>query len=581
MVAMVFDEHLNYLRTTRMWRDELLAAPRPPFDIGDDAVFVAYSAQAEMTCFKVLGWQFPKHVFDLHVAYLAASNILLPYNPDEKRTKPRKRLPDACRAYGITGWESIDKEEIAAAIGEGRWREYGAAAVFQYCEEDVHKTAELLVAMLRGRVDDCGRVIFPPVDIGRVLWWSNYAAKCIALIQARAMPIDVEAWNLVQENPAAVVGELLRRLDPSHGSDDPIYTPEGKRSYARFERWLASVGVTAWPRLESGALDLSGDAFGLMSHVPGIEGLHALHDSLRVIVGSKLSIGRDGRNRPSLFPFGTATGRNAHRRSLYNAHADLRGFMRFSPDTIGCYLDWRTQEVGIAAAESGDVRLKRAYTDGDVYHALAHMCGLTSDPDIEHWKKAAADVRHRMKQLQLAITYGMGVPSLARGLNRHPLIASEIIERHKRTYPRFWEWRAGMVDTAMLTRRIESSFGWPLRIATSPNERTLYNFPMQAGGAEMLRLAAWRLCEAGIIPVMLVHDGILLEEADPERIEHAKEIMRAAGREVCGGFEIGVDVDQMLVGGARYRDKRPMAQKMWASIETVLQAIGALKRKVS
>jgi DNA polymerase I-like protein with 3'-5' exonuclease and polymerase domains len=184
-----------------------------------------------------------------------------------------------------------------------------------------------------------------------------------------------------------------------------------------------------------------------------------------------------------------------------------------------------------------------------------------------------------MKSLQLAITYGMGVPSLARGLNRHPLIASEIIERHKRTYPRFWPWRADMVDAAMLARRIESSFGWPLRIATSPNERTLYNFPMQSGGAEMLRLAAWRLVEAGIIPCMLVHDGILFEETDPERIEQAKEIMRQAGRDVCGGFEIGVDVDQMLGGGARYRDKRPMAQAMWAAIEDVLTTIGALKKR--
>ena len=118
-----------------------------------------------------------------------------------------------------------------------------------------------------------------------------------------------------------------------------------------------------------------------------------------------------------------------------------------------------------------------------------------------------------------------------------------------------------MVQTAMLERRIESVFGWPLHLSTSPNQRTLYNFPMQSGGADMLRLAAWRLCEAGIVPIMLVHDGILLEETDDEKIEHAKEIMRAAGRDVCGGFEIGVDVDQMLVGGARYRDKRPVAQE--------------------
>jgi hypothetical protein len=574
MVAYVLDEHLQHVRTVRLWRDDLLAATRPPFDIGDDSVFVAYSAQAELTCFKDLNWPFPQHVFDLHTAYLSVSNILLPHNPDEKRTRPRKRLPDACRAYDIAGWDRIDKEEIAKDIGEGRWRDHGREAVFRYCEEDVRMTVRLLAAMLRGRPDT-----FAPVDTDRVLYWSNYSAKTVALIQARGMPIDVAMWDLVQENKSAVVTELLRRLDPSQGTECPIYNREGEWSYARFENWLASIGVTAWPRLESGALDLEGDTFRLMSHIPGIEGLHALRDSLRVIVGSKLPIGRDGRNRPSLFPFGTATGRNAHRKSLYNAHAGLRGFMLFSPGTIGCYLDWRTQEVGIAAAASGDQALMAAYRGGDVYYALARMCGLTADPDIEHWKKTAAGVRQRMKSLQLAISYGIGVPSLARGLDRHPLIASEIIMRHQRTYPRFWAWRADMVNAAMLARRIESVFGWPLRISTSPNERTLYNFPMQSGGAEMIRLATVRLVEAGIIPCMLVHDGILFEETDPERIEQAKEIMRSAGREVCNGFGIGVDVDQMLVGGARYRDKRPMAQAMWATIEDTLTAIGALKRR--
>ena len=112
----------------------------------------------------------------------------------------------------------------------------------------------------------------------------------------------------------------------------------------------------------------------------------------------------------------------------------------------------------------------------------------------------------------------------------------------------------------MLERVIVSEFdGWPLHISHSPNKRTLYNFPMQSGGAEMLRLAANRLCDADLVPIMLVHDGILFELDTEEQVEHAKEIMRIAGAEVCGGLEIGVDEDQKLIGGARYRDKRPVA----------------------
>ena len=565
LVAHVLDENLQHMRTIRRWRGEFERAP--PFDTGDDALFVAYSAWAELICFMQLGWPFPTHVFDLHISYLAASNILLPYDPDEVRKKPRKRLPDACRAYGIEGWERIDKDAIARDIGEGRWRDHGREAVLDYCEEDVRASTLLLRAQRRGRRG------LPAADVERVLHWSEYSAGAIARIQARRSG----AWCRRTRRRSSAA--LIRQFDPSFGSAHPIYTPEGEWSYERFERWLASAGIWAWPRLDSGRLDVDSDAFRIMYHAPGIKGLHALRDSLGFIVKARLPIGRDGRNRPSLFPFGTATGRNAHSKSPYNAHAGMRSFMVFQPGTIGFYLDWRTQEVGVAAALSGDRTLTDDYLSGDIYHALARLCGLTSDPDPLRWKREHPEVRQRMTPLLLAINYGMGVPSLARGLGRHPLIASEIIERHKRRYPRFWQWRADKVQAATLEREMRSGSGWPLYLTTSPNQRTLYNFPMQSGGADMLRLATVRLCEAGIVPIMLVHDGILFEETDREKVDHAIEIMRGAGRDVCRGLEIGVDVDQLLENGARYRDKREVAQKMWSTIMDTLQAVGAMPRE--
>src|SRR5262249_52566823 len=154
-------------------------------------------------------------------------------------------------------------------------------------------------------------------------------AKAIAQIQARGMPIDMTYWNIVQDNKSAVIAELVRRFDPSYGSPFLIYTSQGESSYERIEQWFAYAGVPAWPRKDSGQLDLSSDPFRLMYNIPGIESLHALRDSLGFIAKARLPIGRDGRNRPSLFPFGTATGRNAHAKIPYNAHAGMRSFMQF------------------------------------------------------------------------------------------------------------------------------------------------------------------------------------------------------------------------------------------------------------
>ena len=325
MVAYLLDWNLRHIRTIRLWRGEFGATP--PFDIGPDALIVGYSLWAEMTCFLQLGWRFPVHVYDLHTAYLATTNILLPHNPDEVRKKPRKNLAAACCAYGIEGWEQIDKPGLAKAIGEGRWREYGQPAVLQYCEEDVRNSAELLRRQTLRLSQLCARS-----NPERVMYWSDYSAKTVARIQAKGMPIDMPLWNLIQENKAAVIRALIARFDPSQGGDHPIYSAGGEWSAWRFAHWLAAVGVTEWPRLDSGALQLDGDAFRMMypAH-PAIEGLHALREVLGVIVRARIPIGPDGRNRPSLFPFGTATGRNAQAKSLFNTHASMRSLMKFRP----------------------------------------------------------------------------------------------------------------------------------------------------------------------------------------------------------------------------------------------------------
>jgi hypothetical protein len=229
------------------------------------------------------------------------------------------------------------------------------------------------------------------------------------------------------------------------------------------------------------------------------------------------------------------------------------------------------------------------YATGDIYHAYARMCGLTSDPDPAHWKANNKEMRQRMKPLELGVRYGMGVPSLAKGLQRHPLIAAKIINLHKKRYPRFWEWREDVVRGAFNNRFIESSHRWRLRLSTSPNVRTLYNFPMQSGGAEMLREATVKLCDAGIVPVMLIHDGILFEETSPEKMDEAKEIMLAAGRKVCAGFTINVGASsigrdlatggitkKLLLPGERYRDDREKARELWTEIMLALEEVGAL-----
>jgi hypothetical protein len=100
----------------------------------------------------------------------------------------------------------------------------------------------------------------------------------------------------------------------------------------------------------------------------------------------------------------------------------------------------------------------------------------------------------------------------------------------------------------------------------------LRNFPMQANGAEMLRLACCFTTEAGIKVCAPIHDALLIE-APTEGIEEAvtvtRSLMAEAARAVLGGLEVGTDVSLVHWPG-RYSD--PRGELMWTRIMALLDA---------
>ena len=188
-----------------------------------------------------------------------------------------------------------------------------------------------------------------------------------------------------------------------------------------------------------------------------------------------------------------------------------------------------------------------------------------------------------MKALQLGINYGMGVRSLSRGLDRHPLIGSEVIIRHQRTISEVLGVARGMVERAML-ERVNRDPNSTAGRCTSARRRTNAHSTIFRCRPAVLRCCGWRLtgCARPVSCRACWSTTASCSNCDnEEQVRHAIEIMRAAGAEVCGGLEIGVDIDQRLEGGARYRDKRAVAQKMWATVMGVLQELGAIPEVVA
>ncbi len=125
----------------------------------------------------------------------------------------------------------------------------------------------------------------------------------------------------------------------------------------------------------------------------------------------------------------------------------------------------------------------------------------------------------------------------------------------------------------MTRGRVETVFGWPLHVGAEANPRSLQNFPMQANGAEMLRLACCLGTERGIEICAPVHDAVLisapLDQLDTQ-VEAMRGVMAEASRAVLDGFELRTDAE-LIRYSRRYRDARGVT--MWTTVMELLEVL--------
>ena len=544
-VCMVARE-LRSGRQLRLWSEQF--GPWPPFDISADALFVAYYASAEFGCFKALGWQMPARILDLFVEFRNSTNTL-----QQKGLKPPESgLLGALAAHGLDTIGATEKEEMRALVLRGGpWSGEERAAILEYCESDVAALARLLPAML------------PRIDLPRALLRGRYMAA-VAAMEHAGVPIDVVELERLRRHWEDIQGELIARIDTDYGVYDGLTF-----KYELFEEYLRTTGLP-WPRLENGKLDLSDDAFRQMARIyPVVAPLRELRSALSEMRLNDLAVGRDGRNRTMLSPFRARTSRNqpSNSKFIFGPSVWLR-FLIKPPEGHGvAYIDYEQQEFGIAAALSGDGQMLDAYRTGDPYLAFAKQAGAVP---ADATKNTHGPVRELFKQCALGVQYGMSERGLALRLGVPPVVARDLLRAHAETYAIFWKWSDWVVDNAVLVGSIYSVFGWSLHLGVGANPRALRNFPMQANGAEMLRLACCLATERGIEVVAPVHDAVLIC-APLDRLESdvaaTQAAMGEASRIILAGFELRSEA-KLVRYPDRYSD--PRGEMMWTIVMQIL-----------
>jgi DNA polymerase I len=529
-------------RRFRLWRDQL--GPATPYAAGPDVLFVAYYASAELGCYRVLGWPMPARVLDLFTEFRDRTNGL--------PTPAGASLLGALTYFGLDAMGATEKKEMQEAVGAGIWEgHFSQDEILDYCEQDVAALERLLPAML------------PRIDLPRALLRGRYMAAAAAMEYA-GVPVDMEMLEHLRQGWTSIQDQLIAEIDGAYGVFD------GRTFKAdRFVAWLASNNIP-WPLLDSGRLDLSDDTFRQQARAyPSVSPLRELRSALSELRLHDLAVGQDGRNRTILSAYRSRTGRNqpSNTKFIFGPSVWLRGLIKPPPGHAVVYLDWKQQEFGIAGALSGDAAMQAAYLSGDPYLAFGKQAGAIPANANKTTHKAE---RERFKQCVLAVQYGMEAEALAQRIGQPSIVARDLLRTHRETYQTFWRWSDAAVDQAMITGSLHTAFGWHVHVGEKSNPRSLRNFPMQANGAEMLRIACCLATERGVEVCAPVHDAVLIS-TPLDRLEANIAAMRAAMAEAAGavltGFELGTDIN-VVRWPARYMDQRGAV--MWDRVTRLL-----------
>ncbi len=523
--------------TLRMWQTELASMRHAQFPVDASALFVAFYASAEFSCFLQLGWPLPINTLDLFTEFRWLTNgKALPHG---------NGLRGALLYFGLPTIGAEEKDTMRnLVLRRGPWSATEQASILDYCQSDVVALAQLYPMMVHS------------LDWSRALLRGRYM-QVVAHMETNGVPIDTALHVKLVESWDAIQTQLIADID----SEFQVFEGTSFKT-AKFEQYLAANGLP-WPRLPSGKLALDDDTFKDMSRAyPALMPLRELRVALSSMRLSKLQVGTDGRNRAMLSPFSSTTGRNqpSTTKFIFGPSVWLRGLIQPAPDMGLAYVDWGQQEFGIAAALSGDKNMMEAYRSGDPYLAFAKQAGAVPPGANKKTHKAERD---QFKQCVLAVNYGMGAESLAIRINQPVMRARQLLDLHRHTYREFWKFSDKALNEAVLGGRLWSSFGWQVHTKANPNPRSICNFPMQANGAEMMRIACILMTEAGIRVCAPVHDALLIEAPLDQLdavVAQAQALMRDASRAVLGGFELSSDA-KIVRYPDRYMDDR--GTDMW------------------
>jgi hypothetical protein len=444
-------------------------------------------------------------------------------------------------------------------LSKSEYTEEERRAIQDYNRVDVEETRELL------------DVLAPSIDLPRALMRGRYMAA-VARMERVGLPIDTEYFNRLLSVWEQIKLYYIRR-------DDEFGLYDGTKFDHRRLFDLIQVKGWDWPRTPTGRYQLKSGTLGKQARrYPELKKLARLHDQIAELRINHLvnTIGADGFSRCPLLPFWTVTGRNQpsakDKMFLPGLPAWLHGVLKPPVGMALIEFDYAAEEIAIMAGLSGDGAMTTDYLT-DPYLGFGRRSHLVPQTAT---KRTHPEERNLCKVVCLGMNYGMTPFGIAAKTKKSLTWAREIHARHRHAYPVFHQWLRDFIAQSRFDGVMVTPFGWRQIITEHTKTRSLMNFPAQAGGGDVMWLAAIAATECGITIAAPVHDAFwvlcLLDEVD-DTIERMTGIMRRAG-ELVAGVPIAVEVAAVVrwpqcLGDVREPGDR--SQDMWTEIRRLVQ----------
>lgn len=491
-------------------------------------LFVAHNIKAEFQTFSSLGLDpILPQTYD---TYVAARCLLLGKGHPSIELKRRAQeeedwegleravaqissllsLAGQCEAYGIPHPYAGSKTHLQTSFLDHPEHAPFSKMQVDYATADADCTLQLYLAqqpdiLKAGLHAHLHQVEFP-------------YAEANARMEFDGVPVDQQKLVDLAEGLRCAVDREVRLLR-SFGLDNPASTKQ-VIDFLVNRGWRDKITLKGKPTSKDEVLEQIAELDPAVPHIRAFRRYRALLGG-QLLTGEL--IGLDGRLHPNHRHLGAETGRNTcSAPNVVGLARHFRPVVTAPPGRAIVEADYAQIEVGIAAAEAGDVELIEAFNSGDVYAAVARTF-YWSDLSIEEqrmelseFKRRRRDLRDRIKVFVLATLYNMQDQSVA---DRFGLSLAEAKQQRTEFLAQYPAVR-DMMSRAEVDGRIRGHAqiigGLRRHVATGRGSTNKHiNTPVQAGAGVVFRKAVSNLYHhyrgTDTQLILPVHDAVVVE----------------------------------------------------------------------